>query len=236
MSPYGSSQVRRSTNILPPLVLPLRDTISRPAASAALPVDSIEVTSLCISHVTLETAPADLIQFLHHEFSAELLRGNTYPQEEALDLDAFKAYYFAADVFIGIVVPRDSTPTTLEMAGAGRPWPTCVSGFYYIKPNYPGRSSHICNAGFVVANEFRGRGVGGALARSFLHFAPKLGYKGSVFNLVYASNVASLALWDRLGFTRAGVIPKAGRLRQEDGTEAFVDAFIIYKSFEETET
>jgi len=39
-------------------------------------------------------------------------------------------------------------------------------------------------------------------------------------------------LWDDLGFTRAGLIPRAGRLRTADGKgEEYVDAYIIYKSF-----
>jgi hypothetical protein len=33
----------------------------------------------------------------------------------------------------------------------------------------------------------RGRKIGGALAKSFLEYAPKLGYRGSVFNLVFKS-------------------------------------------------
>ena len=33
-------------------------------------------------------------------------------------------------------------------------------GSFYIKPNYPGRSSHVCNGGFLVSNPARNRGVG----------------------------------------------------------------------------
>jgi RimJ/RimL family protein N-acetyltransferase len=49
-----------------------------------------------------------------------------------------------------------------------------------------------------------------------------------------ADNVASLRLWDKLGFQRAGVIPKAGRLRTgPNGEEEYVDAVVVYKNFEE---
>lgn len=41
--------------------------------------------------------------------------------------------------------------------------------------------------------------------------APHLGYKASVFNLVFANNVASIRIWEKLGFQRAGIIPKAAR-------------------------
>jgi hypothetical protein len=39
-------------------------------------------------------------------------------------------------------------------------------------------------------------------------------------------------IWDSLGFVRAGLIPRAGRLRREDGSgEEWVDAVIYYRSF-----
>jgi len=102
---------------------------------------------------------------------------------------------------------------------------------YYVKPNYPGRSSHCCNAGFVVSPAHRGSGYGYILGKSYLHFAPKLGYLASVFNLVYVNNVASVKIWDKLGFTRVGLIPRAGRLKTQDGKgEAFVDAVVFWKS------
>lgn len=50
----------------------------------------------------------------------------------------------------------------------------------------------ICNAGFLVVPRFRGMGVATRLARSFVKYAPLLGYKASVFNLVYVNNTASV--------------------------------------------
>jgi ribosomal protein S18 acetylase RimI-like enzyme len=68
--------------------------------------------------------------------------------------------------------------------------------------------------------------------RSFLHYGPLAGYRGSVFNLVYANNEASVRIWERLGFTRAGRIPGAGLLRTADGkAEEYVDAWVIYGDF-----
>jgi hypothetical protein len=50
--------------------------------------------------------------------------------------------------------------------------------------------------------------------------------------VLMVDNVASLKLWDQLGFTRVGVIPGAGRLRSgPGGEEEYVDAVIIHKSF-----
>jgi L-amino acid N-acyltransferase YncA len=51
------------------------------------------------------------------------------------------------------------------------------------------------------------------LARSFPHFASRLGYRSSVFNLVFESNVASLRLWDQLGYRRVGRLQDAIKIR-----------------------
>lgn len=63
-------------------------------------------------------------------------------------------------------------------------------GTFYIKPNFPGRCSHvsylsnllsefdihwICNGGFIVNKDHRGKGVGKLMATSFLKIAPALG-------------------------------------------------------------
>lgn len=83
-----------------------------------------------------------------------------------------------------------------------------------------------------MPNSQRGKKIGNALAESYTHYAPALGYRGSVFNLVYENNVASLRLWEKLGFTKVGVIPGAGRLKTGNGDEEkYYDAHIIYKSW-----
>ena len=47
---------------------------------------------------------------------------------------------------------------------------------------------------------------------------------------------ASPRIWDSLGFTRAGLIPRAGRLRRADGNgEEWVDSIIYYRSFVDEE-
>lgn len=101
-----------------------------------------------------------------------------------------------------------------------------------LQPNYPGRSSHLCNAGFVVPPKLRGLGIGKLAGQSFLFFAPRLGYRGSVFNLVYSTNEASARIWDRLGFDRVGRIPQAGLMRKASTTEEhYVDAWVIHGDF-----
>ncbi|KDN43873.1 hypothetical protein RSAG8_05866, partial [Rhizoctonia solani AG-8 WAC10335] len=218
-------------------------TIATPSGCSGQPLKALSYViqnkpenSILIMHLTKETAPNDLVGLLHKEFGEELERGQTYPQEGPMDRAAFEAYFFAADAFVGVIIPSEETVAlqneNIERVRAGRGWDESIVGSYYVKPNYPGRSSHICNAGFVVRTRFRRLGLGKLLGESYVRNAPQLGYKASVFNLVYANNVASLAIWDRLGFTRAGLIPKAGRLKTENGEEYF-DAVLVYKSFED---
>jgi GNAT superfamily N-acetyltransferase len=140
----------------------------------------------------------------------EIRKGNTYPQEEELSPSQFQSYFISHYAFIA-------------KAESGE-----IYGFFYIKPNFPGRSSHICNGGFVVVPPHQGKGVGRLLGQAYLYLARDLGFRGSFFNLVYESNVPSLRLWTGLGFTKAGRIPQAGRLLLPNGEEEYIDAIQIY--------
>lgn len=137
--------------------------------------------------------------------------GNSYPQREQLDFASFKAYYLSHDAF---VVRRKDTNEVL--------------GAFYIKPNFPGRCSHICNGGFLVSKKYRRRGLARFMAQNFTWMARDLGYKASFFNLVFVSNAASRNLWQSLGFEEVGRVPKAGDLR---GSEELVDAVQVYCDF-----
>ncbi|XP_055930275.1 uncharacterized protein LOC129960717 [Argiope bruennichi] len=121
--------------------------------------------------------------------------GQTYPQE-TMDRDHFEQYYLSHDVFV-MRHPIDQK----------------IMGSFYVKPNFPGRSSHICNAGFLVNKEFRNRGIGEILFRKYLRIAKDLGYEGSFFNLVYETNSASVRICRKLGFKEIGTVPKAGKMK-----------------------
>ncbi|KAF5317201.1 hypothetical protein D9611_004013 [Ephemerocybe angulata] len=203
-----------------------------------------DLEDVFVYHLKIDSARAldGLLEYLYSTFSQVMEEGRTYPQEGDMDQVTFESYFFAEDVFVGIksvgrkegddIMEGRESPIGILDAKGTRTWEESIAGFYYIKPNYPGRSSHICNGGFVVPSKNGGRGYGKALGKSYLNYAPKLGYKGSVFNLVYVNNVASVRIWESLGFTKAGRIPAAGRLRKrgEDGEE-YVDAWVFHKSF-----
>jgi L-amino acid N-acyltransferase YncA len=69
----------------------------------------------------------------------------------------------------------------------------------------------------------RGRGIGKFLAQQYLYLARDLGYEGSMFNLVYVNNIASVKLWQSLGFRQTGCVPGAGRMNEQR-----VDAYQFY--------
>lgn len=129
--------------------------------------------------------------------------GNSYPQEDLANVEDFRSYYLSHDVF----VCRDVT--------SGK-----VLGSFYVKPNFPGRCSHICNAGFAVEKSSRGFGVGKFMVGHYLQIARDLGYQASFFNLVFVSNEASVSLWRSMGFTELGRVPNAGNLKGRGYTDA----------------
>ncbi|SPO20601.1 related to l-azetidine-2-carboxylic acid acetyltransferase [Ustilago trichophora] len=231
--------------------LPQRAQTAERQAVVIIPFNAkgVEQTTYASSAVEKPLLPPKaLIQYLAQVFNAELERGVTYPQRGPMELAEFEGYFLGYDLLVGFFlsaqqlsaisktasIPEDglqvddvSTLPDLSTLNYG----TEVAGYYYIKPNYPGRSSHLCNAGFVVPPTGRGLGLGGVLGRSFLHYGPKAGYKGSVFNLVYVNNMASVKIWQRLGFTIIGRLPMAGALKTDDGREELTDAYIIFKDF-----
>jgi len=236
MSAYGA--IERAANSTVPLESTIWACKPHPRRKDAEP------TQLTVHHLTLSTARSlpGLIDHLRTTFALDVEAGRTYPQETMASEGAFEAYFFAADVFVAVVGEADGHPAeeqgirktnaSIEDSRKGRNWEDCIAGFYYVKPNYPGRSSHICNAGFIVSPKHRGGGYGCVIGKSYLHYGPALGYRASVFNLVYVNNVASVRIWESLNFTKAGLIPKAGRLKRADGQgEEYVDAWVFYKSF-----
>ncbi|KAJ6160975.1 hypothetical protein N7470_004371 [Penicillium chermesinum] len=164
--------------------------------------------------------PQDLIRFLHAEFSAEITRGSTYPMEEPMALQAYADYWFGTFAVVAVL----DDPSDSNGLKEGRDWEKVCLGTFYIKPNYPGRCSHICNAGFLSATAARGKGVGQTMGEAYLDFAPRLGYTYSVFNLVFANNPASIRIWEKLGFSVIGRVPKAARLAN---SKELVDALIF---------
>ena len=98
-------------------------------------------------------------------------------------------------------------------------------GTYYLKTNQPGLGAHVCNAGYMVAGQARGRGVGRAMAEHSLEEARRLGYRAMQYNFVASTNEGAIRLWKRLGFDVVGTLP--GAFRHEG--QGYVDALVMYR-------
>ena len=131
-----------------------------------------------------------------------LEEGNTYPQYGPMSFVEFEAYYLSHDAYILSTIDGQFV------------------GSVYIKPNFPGRASHICNGGFLIHEDFRNLGAGKLLSSQFEILAKDLGYTGIFFNLVFVTNIASIKIWTSLGYNRIGIIPKAANLKDFGLTDA----------------
>jgi GNAT superfamily N-acetyltransferase len=166
------------------------------------------------------TVELDYIHPHEHELVNSLLNlvileGKTYPQNQPLSQAEFATYWLSQDAFV--------VRTCIQEA---QDHPQEVLGGFYLKPNFPGRCSHICNAGFIVQPGLRGQGIGRFMGEAMLEIAANLGYEAVMFNLVFETNIPSLQLWQSLEFNIIGQIPRAVKLA--DGQ--VVDALILYRS------
>ncbi|KAI8939541.1 hypothetical protein NX059_003311 [Plenodomus lindquistii] len=168
--------------------------------------------------------PLTLLAYLCDQLGREIEKGDTYPMVDPISLDNFGPYWFGVFGAIMLLGEIQDGRELHEMARRGCDWERECLGSFYIKPNYPGRSSHVCNGGFLVTDASRNRGVGRLMGETYLDWAPKLGYTYSVFNLVYETNVASCRIWDALGFKRIGRVKGCGNLKSYP--DELVDAII----------
>ena len=100
-----------------------------------------------------------------------------------------------------------------------------VLGTYYLKQNAMGPSSHICNCGYMVSNEARGKGIARQLCEHSQNIALDLGFDAMQFNSVVSTNKIAISLWEKLGFSIVGTVPKA----YKHGQLGFVDSYVMYK-------
>jgi L-amino acid N-acyltransferase YncA len=139
--------------------------------------------------------------------------GMSYPHQVMPGADEFRDYWFTGKSTIAAYSP--DRVHAREMAGA-----------FYLKPNWPGRARHVANAGFIVAPEWRNRGLGWLLGATMLQYAKELGYRSVIFNLVFSENRPARHLWTRLGFRELAIIPEA--VHKNSGT--YQDAVIMFRS------
>ena len=122
--------------------------------------------------------------------------GVAFPQEENLTEETGDAF-FKEQTYTGIAVNTDNNE---------------IVGLYILHPNNVGRCGHICNASYAVRREVRGEHIGEKLVLDCLAQAKVKGFRIMQFNAVVANNTHALHLYERIGFTRLGVIPQGFRM------------------------
>jgi hypothetical protein len=115
--------------------------------------------------------PLPLSNLLCSALNAEIALGDTYPMVDPMTPTFFHNYWFALFGAIMLLGDFDS-PEQISKLDAN--WEEICLGSFYIKPNYPGRSSHVCNAGFLVTEKARNKGVGRRMGEAYLEWAPML--------------------------------------------------------------
>lgn len=139
------------------------------------------------------------------------------------------------------VYPADTTREALSDLWLAKPMHTYVAkmldesgksevlGTYILKPNFPGRGSHIANASYMVLPKAQNRGIGAAMASHSLQEAKRLGFKAMQFNLVVSTNKAAIHLWQKVGFRIIGTIPNAF----DHKNLGYVSAHVMYRSLDD---
>ena len=165
------------------------------------------------SPVQLVLADHQDIEPLRDLYRIIVEEGTSYPHDRFPNQDDFMDYWFRGKSTVAAYVP--------DRAGAAG-----MAGAFYLKPNWPGRARQVANAGFIVAPDWRNKGLGWLLGATMLTYAKQLGYRSVIFNLVFSENTAARHLWEKLGFKELGAIP--GAVRKNDGT--YQDALIMFRS------
>jgi len=123
--------------------------------------------------------------------------GNAFPQEEFLNIES-GASFFAAQTYTGVAVDVETE---------------IIYGLYILHPNNIGRCGHICNASYAVRAQSRGLHIGEKLVLDCIEQGRKCGFSILQFNAVVATNKHARHLYERLGFTQLGTIPKGFRMK-----------------------
>jgi L-amino acid N-acyltransferase YncA len=132
---------------------------------------------------------ADLMA-LFEIFGAVLLAGDVFPYPIETTLEQFKEIWIAPASFSYVAICDEA-----------------IAGAYYVKPQWPGRGSHVATATYMVAPVVRGKGVGLNLGQHSLEAAREKGFTAMQFNLVISTNLPAVVLWQKLGFKIIGTVP-----------------------------
>lgn len=122
--------------------------------------------------------------------------GIAFPQEDTLDAQS-GADFFASQTYSAVAADDDGN----------------IYGLYILHPNNVGRCGHICNASYAVKSESRGLHIGEKLVTDCISKAGEHSFGVLQFNAVVATNIHARHLYERIGFTQLGTIPKGFRMK-----------------------
>lgn len=100
-----------------------------------------------------------------------------------------------------------------------------IVGTYILRPNHVGLGSHVANAGYMVKRGASGKGIGAALCDHSMEEARRQGFLAMQFNMVVTTNERAVALWQRMGFSIMGTLPKVFR----HSRLGLVDAYVLHR-------
>jgi L-amino acid N-acyltransferase YncA len=139
--------------------------------------------------------------------------GETFPHDPAIS---------EAKAQVTWVEQSQAVMVAVDASGA-------LVGTYYLRPNSLALGAHVANAGYVVAEQARRRGIGSRLCQHSLQAARRLGFRAMQFNLVVSTNSAGIRCWQHNGFQVIGTLPGAFRHRQL----GYVDALVMFRGLVE---
>lgn len=135
--------------------------------------DRVTVATL-VPISSADDVPPSLLRYLSDQLNKEIEKGDTYAMIDLIPLDQFGPYWFSHFGAIMLLGDIQSPYEMQAMDQAGRDWTKICLGSFNVRPNYPGRSSHVCNGMFLVTDAARNRGVGRLMGEGYLEWAPKL--------------------------------------------------------------
>lgn len=94
----------------------------------------------------------------------------------------------------------------------------------YIVPNKPGLGRHVCNTGVIVAQAWRGKGLGKPLNDFAIVKARELGFRAIQLNFVVSTNTPSIRICRQNGFEVVGTLPEAFHYKRQ----RYVDAYVMF--------
>lgn len=140
-----------------------------------------------------------------------ILEGNAFPQTNTLSFEEAE-HFFAEQSFTG-VAENDRE----------------IIGLYILHPNNIGRCSHLANASYAVKSSKKGLHIGEQLVKHSLRKSKELNFKILQFNAVVKTNLSAIHLYEKLGFTKLGVIPKGFLMKDGSYEDIILFYYNLYK-------